>query len=206
MRRVEDKDEESLAGTLEMMEEKQRLESERQREQQKLSEAIQSVLTLEDNSETDSDYKPKELPKLKEESIEFKPLESKQIQFKDNNESKERKTEIRVKTTVPESTSAQNSGLSAEEIHKRSEYLRKQRDKLLKIKKQERNKQMTKLEEQELLAKRPKSARVMRSVTDHTSDDESAGDQSLAFRRSLAARLKAEVIGLKRINCLLFWV
>ena len=179
-----------------MMEERHRLEGERIKEQEKLSLAIQSVLTLEDNpSEIDSDFKSKQLPKLKEDSIEYKPLDTKrQKEMEVIIESNEGPIEKSSKSR--ELTAPVNSGLNAEEIHKRSEYLRKQRDKLLEIKKQERNKQMNKVEEQELLAKRPKSARAMRSVNDHNAvDDESDANQSLAFRRSLAARLKAEVIG-----------
>ena len=81
--------------------------------------------------------------------------------------------------------------------------MRKQRDKLLEIKKHERDKQLVKMEEQELLAKRPKSAKAMRSVDDKRDEDLDDRQQSLAFRRSLAARLKAEVVGKVLIDLLL---
>ena len=119
---------------------------------------------------------------------EVKELISGQIKGEVINVQKEEKE--RGKTAVKE-----REDINCEDIVKRSEYLRQQRDKLIQIKKTERNKQMSKLEAQEIKGGRPKSARVMRSVQqeDHM---EGEGDQSLAFRRSLAARLKAEVIGL----------
>lgn len=93
-------------------------------------------------------------------------------------------------------------GISAEEIRKRQEYLRQQRDKLLSIKKKEREKQIEKMGEEEILAKRPKSARAVRSVVkkkeeggeNEEDSDEDEGSSNLAFRKSLAARLKAEVV------------
>lgn len=88
------------------------------------------------------------------------------------------------------------SGISPEEIKKRQEYLRKQRDKLIESKNKERRKHMEKLEESELLSQRPKSAKALKSFVedeDVTPDDDD--DKTHAFRLSLAKRLKAEVIG-----------
>lgn len=172
------------------MEEKARLESEHERQHQKLSLAIHSALVIDDNNaekhESNSD---KELPLLKTNPKEDKPLSKVDPIVKQHKES-ENKDEKQVKQDSDE------SAINADQIRKRTEYLRKQRDKLLEIKKNEREKQLVKIEEQELMAKRPKSAKAMRSVVEHKRDDDlDESDQSLAFRRSLAARLKAEVVG-----------
>lgn len=70
-------------------------------------------------------------------------------------------------------------------------YDRKQRDKLLGIKKEERKKQLERMEEN---AKRPKTARP-RSVTRVNSTDSSDPEKNLKYRQSLAARIKSEVVG-----------
>ena len=87
-----------------------------------------------------------------------------------------------------------NHGISSDEIKLRQEYLRKQRDNLLAAKRKERQKQFEDLENSEMLLKRPKSAKALRSYVE---DDLSPGEESqnVAFRLSLAKRLKAEVIG-----------
>ncbi|KAI1284887.1 Cilia- and flagella-associated protein 36 [Halotydeus destructor] len=96
-----------------------------------------------------------------------------------------------------ESRAQHSHAIDADEIIRRQEYLRQQRDKLVEAKKKERQRQVSKVEESGDLLKRPKSAKVMRNMMDRTegSDDEESVDRGHAFRLSLAARLKAEVIG-----------
>uniref|UniRef100_T1JJG8 Cilia- and flagella-associated protein 36 n=1 Tax=Strigamia maritima TaxID=126957 RepID=T1JJG8_STRMM len=86
------------------------------------------------------------------------------------------------------------SDTKPEEIAKRKEYLRQQRDKLLVLKKQEREKQLAQMEKNNP-QKRPKSARAAKSVLETTNNESSIDPRTLAARRALAARLKAEVIG-----------
>lgn len=87
---------------------------------------------------------------------------------------------------------------TAEEVSRRQEYLRTQRDKLLALKRTEREKQLhSTLEREE--PQRPRSARAARAALGGTVPLEApnAADSNqgnLAFRKSLAARLKAEVI------------
>ncbi len=195
------------------MQERARLEAEHEREHQKLSLAIKSALVI-DNNQTEeriaesSDAVPfdKELTSLKPLLTEDKALSNKDLNVKREKElsntakkvvqKSDKKVEQNRTQTQSKHSESEGNSFSAEEIRKRTEYLRKQRDKLLEIKKQEREKQMVKMEEQELLAKRPKSAKAMRSVVEDKKDENlDDSDHSLAFRRSLAARLKAEVVG-----------
>ncbi|CAG2103171.1 unnamed protein product [Medioppia subpectinata] len=165
----EDNDGEGMADRKSLSEQKQRLEAEREIQQQKLSEAIQTAITEEEDREE------------KEETVGVEEAEVERPEVLIREELKS------------EGLVREESGLNGDEMRKRSEYLRKQRDKLLAHKKQEREKQMLKIEGQEERALRPKSARVVRAVASGE-DVDASEDQSLAFRRSLAARLKKEVI------------
>ncbi|RWS10958.1 coiled-coil domain-containing protein-like protein [Dinothrombium tinctorium] len=99
------------------------------------------------------------------------------------------------KTVSPSINESGKPKISEAELKKRQEYLRRQRDLLMELKKNERRKQLNKVHD-ELLAQRPKSAKAIRSVIDEESEDkEDNEDNGLIFRKSLAARLKAEVIG-----------
>lgn len=82
--------------------------------------------------------------------------------------------------------------IDEEDAKLRQEYLRKQRDRLLALKKQERQKQLKQYEK--LTNERPKSARAAKTVVDEE-EKPNLDPEMLAFRRSLAARLKSEVIG-----------
>lgn len=81
-------------------------------------------------------------------------------------------------------------------MKKRQEYLRTQRDRLLALKRQEREKQLNNYENS-TTEKRPKTARAAKSVIslEPTTESHEMDPKTLAFRRSLAARLKAEVVG-----------
>ncbi|XP_054153847.1 cilia- and flagella-associated protein 36-like [Oppia nitens] len=144
--------------------ERKRLESEKQKQQQKLEDAIEEAMTRQED-DTEVSKKDSELS-------------------------------VVLKEELSEEEEVVDTNLSNEEMRKRGEYLRKQRDQLIERKKQQRHQQMARLEAQEVREKRPKSARAMRSVVE--SGEEVTDDQSLAFRRSLAARLKAEVVEKKK--------
>ncbi|CAH3043465.1 unnamed protein product [Porites evermanni] len=93
----------------------------------------------------------------------------------------------------------QKQEITPEEMKRRSEYLKQQRDKLLALKRQEREKSLTKYTEQESKA-RPMSAHTARRVTAGEQVDSPPSKSSqedankLAMRRALADCLKREVI------------
>lgn len=100
--------------------------------------------------------------------------------------------------------------ISKEELEKRQNYLRKQRDKLIELKRQERSKQIIE-KSTNLQTNRPKSARALRSSLkkdfvneDDDNDkieqtkvkiDENKENKKNGYSKMLAARLKAELIG-----------
>ncbi|PAA54445.1 hypothetical protein BOX15_Mlig023550g2 [Macrostomum lignano] len=94
------------------------------------------------------------------------------------------------------------SNLSHEEILKRQEFLRNQRDKLVAMKQREREAQLAK-HERSAGRDRPSSARAARSAMSGRPEDSgppkrSADDErKLAMRRAIAAKLKEEVIDSK---------
>ncbi|XP_071833300.1 uncharacterized protein [Apostichopus japonicus] len=90
---------------------------------------------------------------------------------------------------------------SPAELQKREQYLKQQRDKLLALKKREREKNLSTFTEEEAKS-RPKSARAARQATSGL-DGSSGGmaakskeeqEKTLAMRKALAERLKQEVI------------
>lgn len=84
-------------------------------------------------------------------------------------------------------------GVSSADMKRRREYLRSQRDRLVAMKRAEREKQLDNYDPPE----RPRSSRAARAVLRGTVAAPPAADpedSSLAFRKSLAARLKAEVV------------
>ncbi|KAL7632530.1 UNVERIFIED_CONTAM: hypothetical protein RMT77_017147 [Armadillidium vulgare] len=93
------------------------------------------------------------------------------------------------KTPVPAPPPKPASQISPEEVAKRQEYLRQQRDKLLEMKRQEREKQLSAFEESAPQS-RPKSSKAARKAMKGSSID----PQTLQVRKALAERLKAEVI------------
>ncbi len=81
------------------------------------------------------------------------------------------------------------------ELQKRTEFLKAQRDKLLAMKRAEREKQLEEVEKTQSRA-RPKSARAARSAMGGKTTGEAKIDpQTLKARKALAEKLKAEVIG-----------
>ncbi|XP_066946316.1 cilia- and flagella-associated protein 36 isoform X2 [Macrobrachium rosenbergii] len=90
----------------------------------------------------------------------------------------------------PEPLPPRSNEIDPEELRRRQEYLKEQRDKLLAMKKQEREKQLAAYEGSET-QKRPKSSRAARRVLAGSAID----PHTLQVRKALAERLKAEVIG-----------
>ena len=91
------------------------------------------------------------------------------------------------------------AGMSAEEIKKRQEYLRQQRDKLVEMKRKEREKQLLTAEQSN--PQRPMSARAARqTMQGETGDGKKVSQEDqkkLDMRRAIANKLKAELIGPK---------
>jgi len=79
------------------------------------------------------------------------------------------------------------------EVKERQLYLRKLRDKIIETKKKERKKQLAEIEEIQIAANRPKSAKAVRKTSDEGISEEDR-DKGLAFRRTLAAKLKEEIV------------
>lgn len=80
------------------------------------------------------------------------------------------------------------------ELAKRTAFLRGQRDKLLAMKKAEREKQLA-IAEKNTTKTRPKSARAARSALRGSSSRHAIDPKTLEVRRALAQKLKEEVIG-----------
>ena len=76
------------------------------------------------------------------------------------------------------------------ELKRRTDFLKSQRDKLLAMKRTERDKQLAEAEKSQSSA-RPKSARAARSAFSGSKID----SETLKARKALAAKLKQEVVG-----------
>ena len=90
--------------------------------------------------------------------------------------------------------------MDPEEIRKRQAYLRSQRDRLLKLKKEEREQQVKRMQELQQSGQRPPTAKFIqmeKEKLEKEQQDDSNGraDRALAYMRSLAARIKSEVSG-----------
>ena len=88
------------------------------------------------------------------------------------------------------------SNIDPSELQKRTEFLKAQRDKLLAMKKAEREKQLAEVE-QEQMRSRPKSAKAARSAMSRTNVAAASNmdPETLKARLALAEKLKQEVIG-----------
>lgn len=92
------------------------------------------------------------------------------------------------------------AGMSEEEYKRRAEFLRQQRDKLMEMKRKEREKQLLSAERSQ--PQRPASARAARAAMKQTgnADGKSTSpedEKKLAMRRAIADRLKSELMGHK---------
>jgi hypothetical protein len=83
--------------------------------------------------------------------------------------------------------------VDAEDLMRRQEYLKAQRDKLLALKKQEREKQLQAVESGSS-KQRPRSAKAAQSAL---AGQPEINAQTLQVRKALAERLKSEVVGRK---------
>jgi len=83
--------------------------------------------------------------------------------------------------------------INPDELKKRTEFLKAQRDKLLAMKRAEREKQLEDVENSQNVRARPKSAIAARSMMNGESSK--IDPQTLKARKALAEKLKAEVIG-----------
>ena len=98
--------------------------------------------------------------------------------------------------TTTDST-AGSDNIDPAELKRRTEFLKAQRDKLLALKKAEREKQLAEAEKAVAKA-RPKSARAARSAMGGRGGGQAGqkiDPELLKARRALAAKLKQEVIG-----------
>jgi len=87
--------------------------------------------------------------------------------------------------------------LSADEVRERQEFLRRQRDKLLAMKKEAREKQLRDAE-RDAASQRPVSARAARSALQSSGPQAAASaenDKKMAMRKAIAEKLRHEVIG-----------
>lgn len=85
--------------------------------------------------------------------------------------------------------------ISAEDIHKRADYLRAQRDKILKQRQKERTERISKYLIKEKQQRPTTSTNKSSAENDKSNIQQNdTTDHMLAFRKSLAARLKAEVV------------
>ncbi|XP_019881931.1 cilia- and flagella-associated protein 36 isoform X2 [Aethina tumida] len=88
---------------------------------------------------------------------------------------------------------AKSKEIDARELKKRQEYLRAQRDKLVALKKEERKKQLNaEADTSDKFRIRPKSAKAAEAVL--AGDKSPIEPQQLQIRKSLAERLKSEVV------------
>lgn len=92
---------------------------------------------------------------------------------------------------------ASMAGMSEEEYKKRVDYLKQQRDKLMEMKRREREKQLLSAETKQ--PTRPASARAARSAMQQplAPTEPSEEDKKLAMRKAIASRIKSEVMGKK---------
>ncbi|XP_074604013.1 uncharacterized protein LOC141857420 [Brevipalpus obovatus] len=171
------------------LEERDRLEAEKRKEEKKLEQALSRAMGGSSESEN-VEHSPRTKKKLNTmEKIDEKKNE------KDNQEEKKDGKVSKNKVNDDQKLiSSKKKLVDPEEVKNRQEYLRKRRDMILETKQKERVKQVKQLEENELKEKRPKSAKAIRSVIVDELESLPPEDEGLKFRRSLAARLKAEVI------------
>lgn len=91
------------------------------------------------------------------------------------------------------------AGMNEEEYKRRAEFLRQQRDKLMEMKRKEREKQLLTAERAQ--PQRPASARAaraaMQQATGGNSQASAEDEKKMAMRRAIADRLKSELIGRK---------
>ncbi|XP_005098604.1 cilia- and flagella-associated protein 36 [Aplysia californica] len=96
-----------------------------------------------------------------------------------------------------QAAAANMAGMSEEEYKKRAEFLKQQRDKLMEMKRKEREKQLLTAEKSQ--PQRPASARAARAALKHSEESGAAQsnaeeEKKLAMRRAIADRIKSELM------------
>ena len=160
----------------------ERLVKVKQKFDQKMTEALQSAFMNDDDDDDDGDKE-----KVKS-----------QVQLTQIDEDGDDESESKAKQQQKDSSMISKPGLSDEDIHKRADYLRAQRDKILKKRQKERTERISKYLIKERQSKQPPPSVSLSSTgeiveSDATTTADNNG-RMLAFRKSLAARLKAEVV------------
>lgn len=173
------------------LDERNRLQSEKKKEEEKLDKALQKAMGKA-QPEVEMQNRKENYDATPEESGKMEELD-KIGELKDDKSCQQDRQAQASGVDEVESKNGKIKTISENKIKERQEYLRKRRDEIIETKKKERQKQVKKLEENELKSKRPKSAKAIRSVINED-DNENDQTERLGFRRSLAARLKAEVI------------
>ena len=91
------------------------------------------------------------------------------------------------------------AGMSEQEYQRRVQFLKQQRDKLMEMKRKEREKQLLTAEHSQ--PQRPASARAARAALNQGGEGKKAADaedeKKLAMRRAIADRIKSELMGQK---------
>ncbi|GAB6020631.1 hypothetical protein CHUAL_003304 [Chamberlinius hualienensis] len=87
-----------------------------------------------------------------------------------------------------------SEGISEMEVANRRDYLRRQRDKIVAMKRNVRKMQMQKLDDNPAVLQRPKSAKTAKNALENTSNAVQLDPEILAARQALARRLKTEVV------------
>lgn len=140
-----------------------------------------------DAQQNDSSKQKKQLVNLpKEEAVTVKTSKEKQTNLNSASGSESPQLQL-------DRTSAASS-LSQDEIKRRAEYLRQQRDKLVAMKKEERAKRLINFEGSQS-KERPKSSRAAQSVIANKGGQPAVDEKTLAMRVALAQKLKQEVVG-----------
>lgn len=163
---------------------KARLEEVRQRVDQKMYQALQ--LALADELEAE-EIEKKETTEEGESTSE--PIVEKSPEEEANENAPIERTN--------EDEAADNAKRE-EEIKQRAQHLRNQRDRIIQMKQKERTEKISKylIKEKEKLKNqpRPKTARRPESAAKSAGQETETDSKEMAYRKTLAARLKAEVV------------
>ncbi|XP_029643064.1 cilia- and flagella-associated protein 36-like [Octopus sinensis] len=175
------------------------LAEEKNRKREELQQAMMN-LTTDAKSDEDSEDVDTEEQDV-ETSKQIKKSTHKTVSFTNTTDESSVEDAISVSSVDSDkSLSAFTTKLNPENLKKRQEFLRQQRDKLIEMKKNERQKQLMKAEKDQ--PQRPKSARIARSLLTQKPDKVSqesntVKNEAIAMRQAIANRIKLEVMSKK---------
>lgn len=110
----------------------------------------------------------------------------------------EEETNANAATEKTNEDEAADNSKREEEIKQRAQHLRNQRDRIIQMKQKERTEKISKylIKEKEKLKNqpRPKTARRPESAAKSAGQESETESKEMAYRKTLAARLKAEVV------------